>query len=58
MQTGITSIHKYFQELTDPRVKNRSSHLLMDILAIALLAVIAGAQSFNGMALFAESKEP
>jgi hypothetical protein len=32
MQTGITSIHKYFQELTDPRVKSRSSHLLMDIL--------------------------
>jgi predicted transposase YbfD/YdcC len=58
MQTGITSIHKYFQELTAPRVKSRSSHLLMDILAIALIAVIAGAQSFNGIALFAESKEP
>ena len=58
MQTGKTSIHKHFQNITDPRVKNRSSHLLMDVLVIALLATLAGADSFNDIELFAKSKEP
>jgi predicted transposase YbfD/YdcC len=53
----MTSIHKYFQDIFDPRVKNRSSHLFMDILVIALLAILAGAESFNDIELFAESTE-
>ena len=57
MQTGMTSIHKYFQDITDPRVKNRSTHLFMEILVIALLATLAGAENFNDIALFAKSKE-
>jgi len=57
MQTGMTSIHKYFQDISDPRVKNRSDHLLMDILVIALLATLAGAESFNDIELFAKNKE-
>ena len=57
MQTGMTSIHKYFQDITDPRVKNRSTHLFMEILIIALLATLAGAENFNDIALFAKSKE-
>ena len=57
MQTRMTSIHKYFQSITDPRVKNRSTHLFMEILVIALLATLAGAESFNDIELFAKSKQ-
>ena len=57
MQTGITSIHKYFQDITDPRVRNRSSHLFIEILAVALLATLAGAESFNDIELFAKNKK-
>ena len=57
MQTGKTSLHKYFQDVSDPRVKNRSSHLFMDILVIALLGTLAGADCFNDIELFAKSKE-
>ena len=57
MQTGMTSIHKYFQDITDPRVTNRSSHLFIEILAIALIATLAGAENFNDIELFAKNKE-
>jgi predicted transposase YbfD/YdcC len=57
MQTGITSIQKFFQDIVDPRVKNRSEHLFMEILIIALLATLAGAENFNEIESFAKSKE-
>ena len=57
MQTEKTSIHKYFKDIFDPRVKNRSSHLFMDILVIALVATLAGAEGFNDIELFAKTKE-
>jgi len=57
MYTGLTSIHKHFQDISDPRVLNRSRHLFMDILVIALLATLAGSESFNDIELFAKSKE-
>ena len=53
----MTSIHKYFQTLPDPRKDSRVRHLLMDILCIALLAIIGGAESFNDIELFARCKE-
>ena len=58
MQTETTSIHKYFQDICDPRVTNRSRHSLMDILVIALLATLCGAEGFNDIESFAKSKEP
>ena len=57
MQTGMTSFHKHFQNITEPRVKNRSRHSLIDIFAITLLATICGAEGFNDIELFAKSKE-
>ena len=57
MYTGLTSIHKHFQNISDPRIMNRSRHLFMDILVIALLATLADAENFNDIELFAKSKE-
>jgi predicted transposase YbfD/YdcC len=37
---------KYFSTLKDPRVRRRSSHRLLDILAIALCAVLCGANTW------------
>ena len=43
------SLPNYFQELPDPRVSRTKKHLLKDILVIAILAVIAGAQGWEDM---------
>src|SRR5215471_10714755 len=45
-----------FQELPDPRAPN-ALHELLDILVIALAAVLCGAASATDMALFGRSKE-
>jgi predicted transposase YbfD/YdcC len=58
MPTAMTSINTHFKDLTDPRMNNRSRHLLMDILTIALLALIGGAEGYNDIELFGKSKEP
>jgi predicted transposase YbfD/YdcC len=39
-------IHRYFAELPDPRIERTKRHQLLDIIAIAVCAVIAGADSF------------
>jgi len=52
-----TSISKHFGELSDPRVIGRTQHSLLDILTIALCAVIGGAEDFNDIELFAKCKE-
>jgi len=40
------AITEYFAELTDPRVERTKRHLLLDILVIALCAVICGAEGW------------
>ena len=57
MSLANTSIHEYFKDLPDPRKDCRTRHLLMDILSIALCAMVGGAETFNDIALFARSKE-
>lgn len=52
-----TSIATYFATLRDPRVAQTRRHELLDILTIALCAVICGADDFVGMVTFAEAKE-
>ena len=39
--TTLPSIKKYFRRLPEPRVAGRSRHLLVDIVVIAICAVIA-----------------
>jgi predicted transposase YbfD/YdcC len=46
-----------FQDVPDPRAEN-ARHRLVDLLAIALLAVIAGADDYPGIVEFGRDREP
>ena len=52
-----TSIHAHFSALVDPRIDRRRRHKLIDILVIALSAVICGAEHFTEMEAFGKAKE-
>lgn len=45
-----------FQDLPDPRVEGRCDHKLIDIIVIAVCAVIAGAESWVDVANFGQAK--
>jgi predicted transposase YbfD/YdcC len=47
----------YFADLTDPRQEDRCDHKLIDILFIAICAVICGADGFTDMEEFGLAKE-
>ena len=51
------SIMDYFEALEDPRVDRCKRHQLLDIIAIAICAVICGADSWVYIELFGKSKE-
>jgi hypothetical protein len=51
------SLTNYFEQLPDPRVSRTKKHLLKDILVIAILAVIAGAQGWEDMENYGLSKQ-
>ena len=52
-----TSLPAYFEELPDPRVSRTKKHLLKDILVIAILAAIAGAQGWEDLENYGLSKQ-
>jgi predicted transposase YbfD/YdcC len=58
MAEAPTSITAHFAALPDPRVDRTKQHRLLDILSMALCAVLCGADDFVGMATFAATKEP
>ena len=47
----------HFCELKDPRVERTRDHKLIDIIAIAILAVISGASGWQGMEDYGHSKQ-
>ena len=47
---------EHLSEIDDPRIKRSQRHKLIDILTIAILAVICGADSWVGMESFGEAK--
>jgi predicted transposase YbfD/YdcC len=47
----------YFADLADPRVDRTKLHHLLDIIAIALLGVICGADSWTEIEAFGQAKE-
>lgn len=47
----------YVQDIPDPRVSRTQKHLLTDILVIAILAVVAGAQGWEDMENYGISKQ-
>ena len=48
---------EYFADLPDPRIDRCKAHQLNDIIVIAILAVICGAEHFTEMEAFAEATE-
>lgn len=55
--TGGATIAAYFADLSDPRVERTRLHELMDILVIAICAVICGADSWVEMETYGRAKE-
>ena len=46
----------YFKDLPDPRQPGKVVYFLNEVLLLSLLGVLAGAESFTGIALFGEKK--
>jgi hypothetical protein len=57
MPPPTPSIRDYFAELPDPRRLQGRPHKLLDILAIALCAVLCGADDFTEIEAFGETRE-
>ncbi len=55
-QGFVEGVRQCFHDLPDPRVVNRCRHRLLDILAIAILAVLSGADDWTDMEVFAETR--
>lgn len=51
------SLVEYFSDIKDPRVERTKKHQLTDILVIAILAVIAGAQGWEDIENYGISKQ-
>lgn len=52
------SLFACFADLPDPRRGNAIRHQLLDIVVIAVLAIIAGADDWEEVEAFAEAKQP
>jgi predicted transposase YbfD/YdcC len=55
-QEFVAGLEKCFAELRDPRVQGRCDHLLIDILAITLLAVMCGGEDWPDMEEFGKRR--
>lgn len=54
---AIGSIGKYFGDLSDPRTGNAKQHLFLEIVIIAICAVICGADGWADVELFGKNKK-
>lgn len=54
----FVALQVHFAQLDDPRVERTKLHQLSDIVVIALCAVLAGASSWDDIALFGTTKQP
>lgn len=48
---------QHFASLSDPRVERTKQHLLLDIIVIAILAVISGADGWVAIETYGQSKQ-
>lgn len=53
----LAAIEERFGKVTDPRVNRTKAHKLIDIIAIALCAVICGAENWVDIELYGKSKQ-
>lgn len=51
------SIAEHFETVEDPRIERSKEHLLIDILTIAILSVICGANGWVGMETYGKAKD-
>jgi predicted transposase YbfD/YdcC len=51
------SLLAHFEQLPDPRINRTKDHALMDVLVIAVCALLCGGESFNDMEDFGEAKQ-
>lgn len=56
-QTTPVSLSHHFADLIDPRVERSRQHELLDIIGIALCAVISGAESWLAIEEYGRSKQ-
>ena len=56
MPHPTASLVEHFKEVTDPRIERQKLHQLLDILVIAICAVICGADTWVDVELFGQSK--
>jgi predicted transposase YbfD/YdcC len=53
----VASLVKHFEGLADPRRGNAKAHIFLEILIIAVLAVICGADGWSDVELFGKNKK-
>ena len=56
MAAPVCSIKKHFRKLKDPRVVGRAKHRLVDLIVIALCAVIANSDDWPDISVFARKR--
>src|SRR3954464_13262568 len=56
MSPGALSIRRHFADLSDPRRQHGQRHRLLDIIVIALCAVIAGSNTWQEVETFAQRR--
>ena len=54
---SIPSLKVHLLQLTDPRLARRRRHELIDVLMIAVTALLCGAENFMQMAQLGRAKE-
>jgi predicted transposase YbfD/YdcC len=55
-ENPIGSIEEHFSQLTDPRIERQKLHKLLDIIVIAICAVICGAEGWVDIEMFGNKK--
>jgi len=55
--TVVSPLKDQLLQLTDPRLERRRKHELIDVLMIAVTALLCGAENFTHMAQFGKAKE-
>jgi hypothetical protein len=54
----VERLQTCFRDLPDPRVQGRCDHLLIDVLAIAILGVLCGAEDWPDIEEFGKRRAP
>jgi predicted transposase YbfD/YdcC len=57
MAMSAFAVTRFFTRLRDPRRRHRKLHLLIDIITIAICAVIAGADDWQQVVTFAQNRQ-